>query len=191
MFGIRVAVTRHSCCARSVTTTAYAFDNSGTFAVDQHHALAETLDPFTSTRLAETGVTRGWHCLEVGAGGGSIARWLAGRVAPDGSVLATDIDPRHIPAAPGLEVRTHDITRDPLPPAAFDLIVARLVLRHVPDRAAVLHRLLAALRPGGWLQVEEFDGGQAPVLLSPDDAAAALFETFMAAKSRAIVAPEH
>jgi SAM-dependent methyltransferase len=41
--------------------------------------------------------------------------------------------------------------------ASFDLVHARLVLIHVPQAAAALARLAAALRPGGWLVVEDFD----------------------------------
>lgn len=51
-------------------------------------------DPGTIGRLDRLGVSCGWRCLEVGAGHGSIARWLAERVGPTGSVLAADIDPR-------------------------------------------------------------------------------------------------
>jgi SAM-dependent methyltransferase len=39
----------------------------------------------------------------------------------------------------------------------FDLVHARLVLVHVPDRAAALATMVAALRPGGWLLVEDAD----------------------------------
>ncbi len=47
--------------------------------------------------------------------------------------------------------------RDDLPTAQFDLIHARLVLIHIPAREAVLERLVTALRPGGWLVIEDFD----------------------------------
>jgi SAM-dependent methyltransferase len=101
-----------------------------------------------------------------------VARWLAERVGPAGSVLATDIDPRFLEplAAPPLAVQRHDITTDPLPAAAFDLVHTRLVLGHLPAREAVLGRLVHALKPGGWLLLEEFDSlslltdaGQNPV----------------------------
>lgn len=59
--------------------------------------LEATFDPSTIGYLTGVGVTAGWACWEIGAGGGSIARWLAERVGPTGSVLATDIDPRFIP----------------------------------------------------------------------------------------------
>lgn len=162
----------------------YVFDNESVHAVDQHSCLARSLDELTTRRLRATGVGPGWRCLEVGAGGGSVAVWLAEQVAPGGSVLATDVKPSHIPAARGLEVARHDIVRDPLPEAAFDLVHARLVLLHLPEREAVLRRLLAALRPGGWLQLDEFDITYGPGLLMPDGEAAELYEAFLAAKRR-------
>ncbi|HEY0530993.1 MAG TPA: class I SAM-dependent methyltransferase [Actinoplanes sp.] len=51
----------------------------------------------------------------------------------------------------GYEVRRHDVAADPPPePGTFDLVHARLVLVHVPDRARALATMAAALRPGGW-----------------------------------------
>lgn len=162
----------------------YVFDNDSVHSRDQHRCLAEMLDPMTTARLAQTGVADGWHCLEVGAGEGSVATWLAERVAPSGTVLATDIKPSHIPARAGLEVVQHDIVRDPLPEAAFDLVCARQVLRGLPERRVVLDRLVRALRPGGWLQLDEFDISYGPALLMPDPQARQLYETFLAAKAR-------
>ncbi|WP_214110952.1 class I SAM-dependent methyltransferase, partial [Acrocarpospora catenulata] len=127
-----------------------------------------------------------WHCLEVGAGGGSVARWLADRVAPTGSVLATDIKPRLIPAVPGLTVLCHDIVADALPEAAFDLVHARLVLSHLPERQRVLARLLAALRPGGWLQLDEIDISHWPALLAPCPAARRAYEHYLVALARVL-----
>jgi SAM-dependent methyltransferase len=162
----------------------YVFDNDSVHSHDQHHCLAEMLDPMTTARLAQTGVTDGWHCLEIGAGGGSVATWLADRVAPSGRVLATDIKPGHIPARATLKVIEHDIVCDPLPEAAFDLVCARMVLRNLPERLAVLDRLVRALRPGGWLQLDEFDITYGPALLMPDARARALYETFLTAKAK-------
>jgi hypothetical protein len=68
-----------------------------------------TWDPGTWALLESIGVGPGWRCLEAGAGGGSIAAWMAERVGPDGSVLATDIDTTHLEPLGGgvLEVRRH------------------------------------------------------------------------------------
>src|SRR5262245_66684762 len=86
---------------------------------------------------------------------------MADRVGPSGTILVTDIDPRFIEARQryaNAELRRHDIGTDPLPEQAFDLIHARLVLQHVPQRHKALARLVAALKPRGWLVIEEFDG---------------------------------
>jgi hypothetical protein len=40
-------------------------------------SIAAVADPFTHDVLRPVGLSGGWRCLEVGAGGGSIALWLA------------------------------------------------------------------------------------------------------------------
>lgn len=165
----------------------YVFDNHNENARDQHRFLAAAYDPLTTRRLAETGVGPGWHCLEVGAGGGGVARWLARRVAPGGSVIATDVKPDHIAPAEGMRVWRHDVTGDPLPEAAFDLIHSRLVLLHLPERVEVLDRLVRALKPGGVLQLDEFDITYGPSLLMPEPGARELYEEFLQAKIRLMI----
>jgi hypothetical protein len=44
---------------------------------------------------------------------------------------------------------------------------ARLVLLHVPARQEALRRMVSALRPGGWLLVEDYDVALQP-LICPD-----------------------
>ena len=118
-------------------------------------------DRGTRTVIESLGIGPGWRCLEIGAGAGSIARWLAGRVQPNGQLLATDISTLHLDglAEPNLEVREHDILRDPLPGDHFDLVHARLVVAHLGRRA--LERAASAVRPGGWLVLEDLDWGAA------------------------------
>ena len=160
------------------------FGGHGGHNAEQHRLLGLAFDPLTTGRLADTGVGPGWRCLEVGAGDGGVAAWLARRVAPAGAVLATDVRPVRGPAAAGLDFVRHDIVRDPLPEGAFDLVHVRLVLRLLPERAAVLDRLVRALTPGGVLQVDEFDATDAPALRVPDAAAHRLYRTFMDAKAQ-------
>lgn len=155
--------------------------------VERRHALlAEAYDPVTLARLAETGVGDGWRCLEIGAGAGTVAVWLADRVAPSGSVLATDVVRPELPEVPGLRGQVHDAVTDPLPEAEFDLVVARLVLRHLPQRERVLQQLVRALKPGGWLQIDEFDTSYEPPLLVDDEQDRHAFEAFLAAKDTAM-----
>lgn len=166
----------------------YVHDNDHPHSADQHRWLAQAYDPATTAHLAGSGVGAGWQCLEVGAGAGSIAVWLADRVGDTGRVLATDVKPHQIPAAPGLTVLHHDVVRDPLPENAFDLIHARLVLLHLPQRRDVLASLVRSLKPGGWLQLDEFDLRYGPGLLGPDGPSVALYERFLTAKAAALAA---
>jgi SAM-dependent methyltransferase len=139
----------------------YVFDNAMQVARERLTLLERAADPGTFRVLETVGVGRGWRCLEIGAGAGSVAAWLSKRVGPTGHVLATDIDPRFLePLAadrPNLEVRRHDVVADELPEAAFDLVHARMVLEHLPERERALCRMVAALAPGGWLVVEAVD----------------------------------
>ncbi|MFE9452234.1 class I SAM-dependent methyltransferase [Streptomyces sp. NPDC006739] len=166
--------------------TEYVFDNRSAHSDELHRCISEAYDTATFDRLAETGVTTGWRCLDVGSGGGSVARWLAERVAPTGEVMATDVTPHHLQDGPCLTVVEHDVVTDPLPETAFDLVVARLVLQHLPERLAVLGKLVRALKPGGWLHVEEFDASYEPPLLTPDEESARLYTAFLEAKCAVI-----
>lgn len=142
----------------------YIFDNAAEAETAERFASLEALYNFRTFRFLETaGIAPGWHCLEVGGGSGSVGAWMADRVGPSGQVLVTDTDPRFVERSAyrrpaHMELRRHDIGTDPLPEQAFDLIHARLVLRHVPQRQQALARLVAALKPRGWLVIEEFDG---------------------------------
>ncbi|MGV9867716.1 methyltransferase domain-containing protein [Rhodococcus koreensis] len=135
----------------------YLFDNSAPEAGARLAGLETLYDGVTRRHLDRLGIGAGWRCLEVGAGGGSVARFMSERVGATGHVLATDIDtdriPRPTPA--NLELRRHDIGVDPLPQDSFDLVHARAVLAFVPEREAALSRMVAALECGGWLLVEE------------------------------------
>jgi len=89
--------------------------------------------------------------------------------------LATDIDPRFLETVKHskVEVRQHDITTDPLPEAAFDLVHTRLVLLHLPEPERALSRMISASRPAGWLVVEEYDSASMPPdpVVSPGEVA--------------------
>lgn len=157
----------------------YAYDNDVDVALQQHACLSAMLDEFTQSRLSAVSPAGAFRCLEVGAGAGSVARWLA---ACGASVVATDLKPRHVPAEPGVRVLAHDITAEPVPDPPYDLIHARLLLMHLPQREAVLHTLAAALRPGGHLVVEDwYVHADHQVLDAPDPGDVTLFERYQRA----------
>ncbi len=92
------------------------------------------------------------RCLEVGAGTGTVARWLL-EEAGVAEVVALDRDTRALAAweLPGLRVLSADVTDEDLDPGRFDLVHARFVLMHLPGRRGLVHRLAGWLRPGGLL----------------------------------------
>lgn len=71
----------------------YAFDNADGYAKGRYRELSALHDAQTIQHLKRTGIERGWSCLEVGGGGGSIASRLCQRVGNQGRVLAIDIEP--------------------------------------------------------------------------------------------------
>ena len=148
----------------------YLLDNRQSQAGERFAAFAELFDPVTFRHVDALGIVEGWHCWEVGAGGPSVPAGLAARVGPAGRVVATDIDVSWTRQSAGgaVEVLQHDVAADPPPPGSFDLVHARLVLVHVADRAEALRRMVQALRPGGWLLLEDADPGLQP-LLCPDE----------------------
>ena len=116
-------------------------------------------DPFSHRHLAALGIRQGWRCLEVGAGHGSLARWLAEQVGPQGKSWR----PTSIRASlskielPNVEVRQHDIRTDPLERGGYDLAHCRALLANLRDPLFAVKRMVEALRIGGWLLVEEPD----------------------------------
>lgn len=116
-------------------------------------------DPKTVAYLDRIGVGEGWRCLEVGAGRGSIAAWLCRRVGAAGQVVAIDLDATFLRQLelPNLLILEQDVVANNLEEAAFDLVHARDVLMHIPERDSVLDRMAGAVKPGGWILVEEPD----------------------------------
>lgn len=118
--------------------------------------LGDLRDRQSARHLETLGIAEGWRCLDVGAGAGTLAQWMAHRVGSSGRVLATDIDTRFQPEGSGnLDVQRHDVVKEELPLAAFDLIHARGVLQTIDQRDAVLDKLVGSLAPGGWLVVSD------------------------------------
>lgn len=115
---------------------------------------------------ALSGAGPGDRVLDVGCGGGYLARTLAATVGPDGRI--TGIDPsaaavsyaRHrapancsfaVGVAQGLE----------LPDRSFDVVTSTLAAHHIPDeeRAAAFAEMFRVLRPGGALLAADFRPG--------------------------------
>jgi SAM-dependent methyltransferase len=80
-------------------------------------------------------------------------------------VTAVDVNPALIELIPAqnLTVERTDVRTGELPANAYDLVTCRALLHQISDHApAVLARMASALKPGGWLLVQEPDFHLAP-----------------------------
>ncbi len=114
-------------------------------------------DEGTFALLTRLGVGAGSRVAEVGAGGGSVVEWLSARVGQRGRVLAADVYLKFLEPLQGgpVEIAEHDIAAAALPSEEFDIVHARLLVEHVGMGA--LPNLLAGVRPGGLLVLEDYD----------------------------------
>lgn len=121
--------------------------------------------------VAALGLERGQRVADVGAGRGYLTFRLADAVGPAGRVVATDIDDgalavlrAHEPRRANVVVRKVAPDDPGLEPASFDLVLLSEVDQYVPDRAAFLDRLRAALAPGGRIAVTNRPVFRAPLV---------------------------
>jgi len=128
---------------------------------------AATLESGTDLLLRRAGIEPGQRVLDLGTGPGHVAFALSNIVGPSGSVVGVDQDPRMLALAnarrdeAGLgnvrfvegDARTY---RDA---EAFDAVVTRLLLMHLPDRGQVVKHHEAALRRGGRMVLLDYDIG--------------------------------
>lgn len=150
----------------------YWFDNSIADEGTRLRLLEAVADPRSIRLLDELRVGEGWRCAELGAGGGSMASWLARRVGGTGTVVAVDRNVSLLHDLTGrstIEIVEASIEDLDLAPASFDLIHSRNTLMHVDGADDVIAGLVDALRPGGVLLLEEADyfplaGMTSPVL---------------------------
>lgn len=148
--------------------TEYVFSTGTDHGQQQVDCLTDMLDDTTTGVMDGLGVQPGWRCLELGAGNGSIARWLAQRVGSTGTVTAVDLDTSYLD--PGSDVTVHrcDINSGLPVSGPFDLIHARLLLMHLSRRREILRTLVEALAPGGWLMIADLSDRLPLATSAPD-----------------------
>ena len=114
--------------------------------------------PFAKALLHHLDLFPGATVLDVAAGGGIPAFYIAGQVGPRGRVLAIDINQhqvargRHLKGdrLPWLQFETGDMRALPPTPAPFDRISGNLSFMFFrPNRREALQNLIRYLKPGG------------------------------------------
>jgi len=130
-------------------------------------AQARVWEAATGRLLDRVGLAVGARCLDAGCGPGETMRLMAHRVGPAGEVVGLDVDADLAAMTeamlrgaghPQCRTQARDLTaEEPVPGGPYDLVFARLLLFHLPQRVAVLRRLWDAVAPGGHLVLQDYD----------------------------------
>ena len=147
----------------------------GDAAVRRLTALHRLYGPAARRILPKAGLTPGMTVADFGCGVGATTRGLAELVGPSGKVTGIDLSGaqveqgRALCRAEGLsnvEFIEASAVSTGLPRNSFDLAYCRFLLLHLTDPAACLAEMLAVIKPGGILIVEDGDltaAGSSPV----------------------------
>ncbi|MEM6658296.1 MAG: class I SAM-dependent methyltransferase [Pseudomonadota bacterium] len=144
---------------------------------DRMDQMADVLDGVSRNHLRRIPIQKHWKCLEVGAGNGSLSKWLSPNL-PEGNIRVTDINPDLIAdvTGPNLTVHGLNVVEDDLGEEIYDLVFLRAVLHHIAEREAVLTKLIRSLKPGGWIFIHEPD--MHPSRAAPDEAVRVFWSQF-------------
>ena len=116
--------------------------------------------------LDRLGIQSGWRAIDVGCGPLGILDLLSERVGTEGSVVGLEADAgmaglaRTLTAEHGLanvEIVQGDARRSGIPRASFDLAHERLVLINVPNPEQIVSEMVALVRPGGVVALQDVD----------------------------------
>jgi trans-aconitate 2-methyltransferase len=122
--------------------------------------VAALFDPPTRAFVERVDPAPGGTVVDLGCGPGHTTRLLADVLSPDRLVAverSADFVERTRVRVPTAEVHRGDVTELPLPGAPADVILARLLLAHLPEPASVANRWQSQLVPGGVLLLDEID----------------------------------
>jgi len=123
--------------------------------------LARAHEPGTRSLLDIVGVPDGARCVDLGCGGGSVTFELARRAGRAGSAVGLDLDEELLELARQEALEQHvsvtfrSESIEEFSDTGFDVVFARMLLSHLADPAAMVDRMVDAVRPGGSVVVED------------------------------------
>ncbi len=122
--------------------------------------------PDTEAFLRRAGLRAGMRVADIGCGIGTISCWMGRVVGPEGEVVGVDVSAAQVATA-RRRAEQSDISNVTFAQASaydtgleresFDLVFSRFVLMHLQRPQEALTEMVALLRPGGTLAVEDGD----------------------------------
>jgi SAM-dependent methyltransferase len=122
--------------------------------------------PFSFRALDVAGIGGARRVADFGSGTGTVSRWMAERMGPEGQVDGIDISEDQVAVASSTAVpvnsgkvnyRVSSAYEPGLPQGVYDLAFTRLVLCHLKEPAKAVAEMAALLKPGGRLVLVDMD----------------------------------
>jgi len=121
----------------------------------------------TREALERVGLKGGMRCLDVGCGPGEVMRLMAEIAGPDAHVTGVDQDAALANQAlamlkaevPGhFAFHEHDAAGPaPIPGGPYDVVFGRFIVIHMTDPLPLLRKMMAAVKPGGVVLVQDYN----------------------------------
>jgi SAM-dependent methyltransferase len=138
----------------------------GTSGRERLRVLGRIMQAGTHNFLDRIGIRPGMSCLDIGCGGGDVARELARRVGASGRVAGLDMDHAQLEIAraeaaaqkiTNIDYRVANVSapRDDL--GRYDVVYTRFLLCHLMNPFETLSWMATCIKPGGILAVEDCD----------------------------------
>jgi ubiquinone/menaquinone biosynthesis C-methylase UbiE len=151
----------------AIQSAAYVFDDNS-HEIERLETQARAIAPEATWLLDSIGVQPGWKAADIGCGPIGILDLLAQRVGASGTVVGIERDKRFLDIGRSVIARRGlrnvrmvlgDALTVELEPASFDLVHERLLLINVPvaNQKAIIDQMLALLKPGGTIALQDYD----------------------------------
>lgn len=121
-----------------------------------HQKYSLQKQPFQDWLFSHYAFRPGMRILEIGCGNGSLWQGKLESLPPPAEMILTDFSPGMVaearaalPPLPFLSFQTADIQALPFPDGYFDLVIANMMLYHVPDVQKGLSQVRRVLKEGG------------------------------------------
>jgi len=125
--------------------------------------LGQAMNAHSLNVLLKAGLMPGSLCLDAGCGGGTMTYAMAEVTGSSGYVTAIDHDAeiirlnneelasQNVGNVTFRQQEVYDLDENEV----YDIIFARFLLSHLADPKKAIQRMVAALKPGGWLVTED------------------------------------
>ncbi|WP_019217675.1 class I SAM-dependent methyltransferase [Legionella tunisiensis] len=137
----------------------YLLQNSSAKTEFERLQLIENIYNQTSfSLLTQAGINVGWKCLEIGAGAGGVAKWMAQKVTKKGAVVAVDINPIYLQNDDNITTIQADVCQDnTLPNEEYDCVFSRFVLEHLANSQVAINNMVKRVKNNGYILLETLD----------------------------------